>query len=1213
MPETWSESVTRRLLDRSRCPRCGAILTGPVCLSCGVDLSGQGAWDILTASEEAAAALRRRQQLVDALPVVTSRLATAPAATPVAAAPAVPTRASSQLSLQSVLAVAGAGLVAVAAIVFTFFNPDLTNFTTRTVIIAAITAVFLGAAWLLARRGLQLSAEAVGALGTVFVGLDVWAFTEASDDPSIAFVLAAIGTIVSAGALVVLGTLVRIRAWVWVGFAALPLVPVFLGLAFESEWMRVVGFVGAFAVALAVHPLLGRVGSRLASPMRTDHVTALVLQLAAGLVALIALWGVPGPLAEKALGSAGVLLALSVLAGASARHGAARWWSWSAGALLAAAGGVAPLALDAPDVWPLALAGAGVTVAAAATFLVRARGSMVPGLVRSGVWWIALLVALPAVALAVPQLAARAVDAELQSLGPDPLDALAVVAALAAGSVASLILDQISRRTPARESHDRVYAPSALWLGMLALASLVTWAVFPVTLQVILSLIVAAAIGLGVALIRRLRAMRGALRAPLLAGAHALLILAALMSWPDPSTRVLLGAAGVATVMAIALAMPVVARPFYTAVGYSYALLIVSAAFTLTGFDTIAVLCLTTSVAAVAAIVATVTPWLGVRHWYAVLLVTAVPFAIGVVSVLIVRSGWTGLSTAVTFALLLVIVLTRRAGLTRRVRTGAAALLVPALAVVVICLGAEWLAVSASPVTLPVIAVIVACTLSATGLIGAGLVRRGIPEADARWARIAIEISTLVTGVIAVVLALVRAAAGIPTTLVVLLILGVGAVATALLARRRYGWPLAGASLTGALWCVWALNGVTGLEPYLLPPTLGAALVGAVLVARGLPGLGLSASGLYATGLATAIVPVLVAQAALGADPLPLRAWGLLGGSTALVLFGAFIPRLVGWAPLARLGALRTPSLVIAVVAAIAGVIQAVRYGLELDPLVFRSDELVIVPVIVYSAGAALLAAVAGALLAHTAGAEWAAPARLARSRWLFVPAVLFLAVGPIVGMRAGWLPILSVYVISLLLLALMIVTAVRARTRDVVLPPVFFTFAVAWSVAVASWSARDLRVEAYSLPLGMSLLAVGVIAMWPQREVRGTLASWPMGFSGSWRLLAPGILVTLVPSVLATGTDPRTERAILVIALALVAILIGNLRRLAAPFILGIIVLPVENIVVFAVQIGRNIGALPWWITLATAGAVLLVLAVTSERRVGKGQGAAARIRDLT
>jgi hypothetical protein len=33
---------------------------------------------------------------------------------------------------------------------------------------------------------------------------------------------------------------------------------------------------------------------------------------------------------------------------------------------------------------------------------------------------------------------------------------------------------------------------------------------------------------------------------------------------------------------------------------------------------------------------------------------------------------------------------------------------------------------------------------------------------------------------------------------------------------------------------------------------------------------------------------------------------------------------------------------------------------------------------------------------------------------------------------------------------------------------------------------------------------------------------------------------------------------------------------------------------------------------TLATAGAVLLVIAVGSERRTGKGKGAAARLRDL-
>jgi hypothetical protein len=123
---------------------------------------------------------------------------------------------------------------------------------------------------------------------------------------------------------------------------------------------------------------------------------------------------------------------------------------------------------------------------------------------------------------------------------------------------------------------------------------------------------------------------------------------------------------------------------------------------------------------------------------------------------------------------------------------------------------------------------------------------------------------------------------------------------------------------------------------------------------------------------------------------------------------------------------------------------------------------------------------------------------------------------------------------------------------------------------------------------------------------------SWPIGFAGSWRLLTPGIVVTFLPSILATGTDPQTLRAILVIALALVAILIGSLRRLGAPFLLGIIVLPIENITVFAAQIGHTISATSWWITLATAGAVLLVIAVTYERRSGGEKGVAARLRDL-
>jgi hypothetical protein len=80
----------------------------------------------------------------------------------------------------------------------------------------------------------------------------------------------------------------------------------------------------------------------------------------------------------------------------------------------------------------------------------------------------------------------------------------------------------------------------------------------------------------------------------------------------------------------------------------------------------------------------------------------------------------------------------------------------------------------------------------------------------------------------------------------------------------------------------------------------------------------------------------------------------------------------------------------------------------------------------------------------------------------------------------------------------------------------------------------------------------------------------------------------------------------------ALVAILVGVRWRLAAPFVLGMIILPIENVLAFSVQIGRGIEAMPWWITLAVVGVVLLVIAVGSERRSGDEGAPTARLRDL-
>ena len=61
---------------------------------------------------------------------------------------------------------------------------------------------------------------------------------------------------------------------------------------------------------------------------------------------------------------------------------------------------------------------------------------------------------------------------------------------------------------------------------------------------------------------------------------------------------------------------------------------------------------------------------------------------------------------------------------------------------------------------------------------------------------------------------------------------------------------------------------------------------------------------------------------------------------------------------------------------------------------------------------------------------------------------------------------------------------------------------------------------------MGVALLAAGVIAMPKLAEQFGrvNLNSWPIGFRGSWRLLSPGILVLVVPSMIATFTDPATD-----------------------------------------------------------------------------------------
>ncbi|MEL4318853.1 zinc ribbon domain-containing protein [Leifsonia sp. YIM 134122] len=1261
----WSDDAARYLLDPTICPRCGAPVVGvAVCPSCGADLGSAAAQEAWNWSQKAAFAIERRAAAIAVIPdaattpaagrtpapvavsAVASAAAVAPPAVAATAAAAVApgvaapravasgARFDSQISLQSVLAVAGAGLVAVAAIVFTFLNPDL-DFGARTVIIAVCTAAFLGGAWLLARRGLTFSSEAIGGLGMVFVALDVWSFSELAPESVSGWWFAALGLLVASATMIVVAAIVRLRTWLWVGLMGVAVVPAFLGYAGTDTgdaaanagvW-AVVGHLGVGFAAVALHRVVRRLRARFSSALEADRISLQVLQV---LVVFIVVGQAPwvafvsnASSAATAVGIAAAYAALAALAMLSARSGLRGFWSALAGVL--SAGALAGLA-QAPDFgdgrwWPALVPVAGGLVLVAVS-VVPIAASVNCTALRTGALVTTLLFAVPAFAVAVGGAVATVIGGATSGtsdyavfgrtfLGGYATEQLAAVVGLIAVGVAVWAAARLSPGEPWRVLADPLVA--ARWIAAVGVVTFPAWSQLQPWARSAEALALAALAGAVLLFVPRVRDSRLALRLPGIVGAHAVLVLAVVLSWPEQRLAVVVGAVAVVLTVLLAHTVPVVLRPAHMGVGFAYALVVTGLALDLAGLDTVPVLCLTTTVAALAALAATLTRWLRAGTWYAVLIVTSVPFLVGIAGVLQERSAWTALSTGVTALLAFALTTTRRPGLTVVVRAVAAAVIVPALAVVVVCLCAAFLPTSGSPVALPIIAVIVAAVLPSTGVIQTALERAGSAQREARAVRLAIEGSALLTGALAVLIALVGVA-GLETAFVVLLVIGIGAAATGLWVRR-YGWWIAAAAWTGALWCRWAIAGVDVVEPYVLPPAMVAALVGTILLARGRRGVPLAT-----TGLASAVVPSLVALAVSGSGvdaAAPWRTLALFGAAAALLVFLALITRPSG-EPRTRLAALGLPVAVIAIAAAGAGAVQGIRYGLEFDLLPGISDAALMVTVIGYAVAACLLAATAGWLLVRAG----------ARSRWVYAAASVYLVAGPITAVRDDPFSIWTLWILAVLLLALVVITAVRAQSHATTLPPVWFLWAVAWCTGVAGWSEREiLRVEGFSIPLALGLLLAGIVAMGHRAtdadgaasapsgssSAFGRLNAWPTGFSGSWRLLGPGLIVLLVPSMMATVTDPTTWRAILVIALALVAILVGARRRLAAPFIIGLVVLPVENVLVFAVQLGRDIQSLPWWITLATAGAVLLVIAVGSERREGSDKGVAARMRDLT
>jgi hypothetical protein len=599
-------------------------------------------------------------------------------------------------------------------------------------------------------------------------------------------------------------------------------------------------------------------------------------------------------------------------------------------------------------------------------------------------------------------------------------------------------------------------------------------------------------------------------------------------------------------------------------------------------------------------------------------------------------------------------------GLAGVVRAGAAFLLLPTASVMVTSAGAMILEVSGSPYVLPAIAACVAAVAGGAARVADRISTR-VPDGGPGLAaaiRRSLERSALLTGAITVFLAYARPAAGSDVAVAVLLLLMAGAVLVAREPGRRHVWPLAGALGLAALWTALGGGDVRLVEAYTLPPALAAVAVG-VLVAwragRSDPGAADAAttngSGpgpvtaathawrLAAVGAGLAVVPSLLVHLTR-AEPADWRAFALVGGA-AIVLGVAYaldlpaVRQRVAFLRDSWTRPVRRGLVAVGALAALSGVIESLHVAREpvswlasagerrpgLPRQTWYDGAPFGVPVDagwVFAAGLGW-ALVAGLLL--VAAAALARRSALGRTaswldRWGMAPGLVLVTLGAVANTRPVWGSIVLLLALELVLLAVLVLVTRQAGRAGVGAPP-WLVWLCATAAAIAAWSPRELRVEAFSVMLGAGLIWTGATALrrWvaagEPKETSGTLMTWPLGHGGSWRTIGWGIAALVGPSVLSTATDPLTIRASWVVLAALAAVLVGSRLRLSAPFWIGVWTLAVEVVVVFA-KLGVGVSPLPWILTLVPAAVVLLIIATLDERRTAASGGTAAYLRDL-
>jgi hypothetical protein len=1238
-----------QLVDTTRCPACFSPLSAAWCAACGLDLRVPAAAELLAVSTRMHAAEGERQAIIarmraaqavaerervaaeadttwaasTAAAAIASAVASDPArsgtstvsiaaapadaaAPPVAPAatvgPSGPTTEppaasvagaaprSSRSGVQVLLLTLGVVLISITAIVFLFVAYLVASLEVRSVIIAAASVLVLGVAWLLRRRGLPGTAEGVASVAIVLLLLDVWIVranglfgTDAVGAAGYTGAALLVVALLLLGVRAVSG--IRVAAFAAAGLAQVGVFLLAFGAAPEGEFAT-----GAWLGCLAAS-VLGTVA--LLAPRGIEQTILLAAGFAGGVLAFIpAVWALPETewnqlWAFLAVGGAWLLSLVALqVRGTGLSAGWSRIAAPAFGAGLALAPAVSTFSeLDLELALWVAPAAAGAVVG-----LLAVIARLVATASRAAVQATAAAVVVT-LAAAVPGLvvgAATVVARLMGSVAPWKLDADSPIVSLVAEAELAAVLVPFVLASGAlvvTALAGRLHTYAAVPIGAALAGVLVIGAVAP---AVALSAAVLLALGAGAltlaAALRRL-SVPGLLPTLLILGGGG----GALAWWVGYSSAAVWPWT-TALVIATVVAGRVVARRVWAADAAPEA-----------GATHLALASTLTAVA-----VFSIAPWLDaagvqpVDPWISPWMLLATVGSVLLAAAALVRRGTPGDRLAVAMPLFAASVVAL-AGLAFEpvpLRWVAAACFVVA--------GLLWLALGASapiraafaaatPLALAfasaaAVAELPAPEFVAVSVAGAALLAAALAhvvlQARARDARAAWSIAVGVVAIAALAITAADTSAAGELWLVLLLLTPVPIVIAALegdpIAGRHASRHLSWLSLALGIATVWAWlagDGVDQVEAYTLP------LAGALAVAGGLitwrrATLASPASGrtaLFGVAAAIAVLPSVASSGESELRTLVVTAIGIV-----VAMAAAFLPEAMRGVPVRLLGV-------------VAGWVAVTGAALVRGSAVATGRHDSVLPVEFWP----VVALVAGVVIAVMWTRAHSRPALIGEV--LLAASVAFAAIPTVLAIVSGEQPTLRAAVLFPLMAVAHVASA--ATTARPVAGTVFSWTTLGVLVLGGIVVLVPGEVEPFDLvtaSIGLALIGAGAFRMRRSTEL------------GSWPALGPGLAVLLLPALFGDFADPQLWRNVALGVVAVAAVVVGAMRRLQAPLLLGGAVLLVHAIVQLWPWITALYEAVWWWLWLGISGVLLVVLAATYERQLRLARGTVRSIAAL-